>query len=212
MNELEEHNKNTVELIGHYGNDEIHSLSAWTSTRREIDTERHKRMGKLLEMLANEGHETPFEKSFLHFIVTTDIASHIHLIKHRIGVSVNAESARYKELKDDKFYIPSDWDEENVVRYEEFVKQAQLLYHQTYKDLMNKGFSKKRAKESSRFYLPYGTQITSDVGFNFRSFVHFQRLRNNEHAQKEIREIAQKMLHLVKETGDFVLTLKAFKL
>ena len=51
-------------------------------------------------MLASEGHHTPFEKSSLHFLVTVDQATHIHLLKHRIGVAINGESARYKELKE----------------------------------------------------------------------------------------------------------------
>ena len=34
--------------------------------------------------------------------------------------------------------------------------------------------------------------------FNMRSFANFQRLRNSSHAQKEIRELAQIMLDLVK--------------
>jgi thymidylate synthase ThyX len=59
-------------------------------------------------MLASEGHHTPFEKSQLHFLVNVDQATHIHLLKHRIGVSINGESARYKELKEDKTYIPED--------------------------------------------------------------------------------------------------------
>jgi thymidylate synthase ThyX len=33
--------------------------------------------------------------------------------------------------------------------------------------------------------------------FNMRSFANFLKLRNSEHAQKEIREIAQQMLELV---------------
>jgi thymidylate synthase ThyX len=48
--------------------------------------------------------------------------------------------------------------------------------------------------------------------FNMRSFVHFQRLRNDEAAQVEIRDIAQEMLKLVKECGEFEHTLSAFKL
>ena len=48
--------------------------------------------------------------------------------------------------------------------------------------------------------------------FNFRSFAHFQKLRNDEHAQVEIREIAQKMLDLIKETGQFDESIKAFGL
>ena len=204
--------ENTVELVGHYGSDETHAMSAWTSTRREIDDERRNRIDKLLNDLASNKHETPFEKSFLHFLVVTDIASHIHLLKHRIGVSVNTESARYKELKDNRFYLPEDWDEEDLAEYSDFIQQAQNKYHTTYQKLINKGFPKKRAKESARFYLPYGTQIVSDVGFNFRSFVHFQRLRNSEHAQLEIRKIAQKMLELVKNLEEFNLSIKAFKL
>ena len=50
-----------------------------------------------------------------HFLVTTEMASHVQLIKHRIGVSFNGESARYKELKEDKFYIPDDWSEDEQV-------------------------------------------------------------------------------------------------
>ena len=101
--------KNEVELIGYYGGDESHALSAWTSTSRDLTDNKRQRMNKLLKMLAENGHHTPFEKSAIHFLVTTDIASHIHIIKHRIGVNVNGESARYKEIKEDKFYIPHDW-------------------------------------------------------------------------------------------------------
>jgi thymidylate synthase ThyX len=45
-----------------------------------------------------------------------------------------------------------------------------------------------------------------------RSFVHFQRLRNSEHAQVEIREISAEMLRLVKEKPEFQYTLTAFGL
>ena len=100
---------NEVELIGHYGGDKSHALSAWTSTSRELNEDKEKRVGRLLNMLAEAGHHTPFEKSSIHFLVTTDIASHIHILKHRVGVSVNAESARYKELQEDKYYLPEDW-------------------------------------------------------------------------------------------------------
>ena len=83
--------KNKAELVGWYGSDEIHALSAWTSTSRDLDDKKRDRIPALLEMLAANGHETPFEKSSLHFLVTVDCASHIHLLKHRIGVSINGE-------------------------------------------------------------------------------------------------------------------------
>src|SRR5690606_41650691 len=93
--------KNQVELIGHYGNDLTHCCSAWTSVSRELteDKLQEERQRKMLNMLAKEGHHTPFEKSTLHFLVTADTASHIHIIKHRIGVCVNRDSARYREIE-----------------------------------------------------------------------------------------------------------------
>lgn len=204
------YNTNKVELIGYYGGDSTHCLSAWTSTSRDLTPEKIKRMPDLIQMLAENEHGTPFEKSMLHFLVTTDIATHIHLLKHRIGVSINGESARYKELKDDKFYVPQDWDEEEKQKYIAFMEDALKQYHDTLNRLVSKGISRKRAKESARFYLPYGNQITADISFNFRSFMHFQGLRNSEHAQVEVRDLAKEMLRLVSETGKFDISLKAF--
>lgn len=200
---------NKVELIGYYGGDESHALSAWTSTSRALDEAKRNRIPALLKMLATQGHHTPFEKSYLQFLVTCETASHIHLIKHRIGVSVNAESARYKELKDDKVYIPPDWPVEEQYNLEQHCKQTIATYHETLKRL-TESVGRKRAKESARFYLPYANQITIDVGFNFRSFMHFQGLRNTEHAQLEIANIAKEMLRLVKEINVFQASLEGF--
>lgn len=200
---------NTVTLVGFYGGDETHALSAWTSTKRELTEERVGRMDKLLNMLASEGHHTPFEKSYLHFLVTCDTASHIHLLKHRIGTSINGESARYKEHTEDKFLVPDDWPEEARLKLHKFSSDAYRLYHEVVGDL-TPALGRKRAKESARFFLPYSSQLVLDVSFNFRSFMNFQRLRNAEDAQIEIREIADEMLRLVKNLDDFDLSLKAF--
>jgi len=209
--------KNKVELIGHYGSDEVIACSAWTSTSRNLTENKRNRIGKLINMLWSEGHETPFEKGVVHFLVDTDIASHIHLLKHRIS-SLNAESARYKELKEDKYYLPEDW--EGIKLSKDFyfdgdffdvrIMEGQLhldvleecsqllnkLYHATIPDVEAKR-GRKRAKESARSYKMYNSQIQADVMFNMRSFANFIKLRNSEHAQLEIREIAQQMWDLV---------------
>ena len=216
--------QNSVQLIGYYGSDETHACSAWTSTSRELTEEKKDRIPKLLHMLASEGHHTPFEKSSLHFLVNSDIASHIHKLKHRVGISLNAESARYKELKEDKFYIPEDWkDIECSHSYdtiegtnwaeilEEYTNLGNRLYHQALKDLEPK-LGRKRAKESARFFKTYNSQIQADVAFNWRSFNHFLSLRKKPNAQDEIHWIASEMLRLVKEIpgNPFEYTIKAF--
>jgi flavin-dependent thymidylate synthase len=229
-------NKNTVELLGYYGNDLTHAMSAWTSTSRDLTEEKLKRVPKLLKMLASEGHHTPFEKSHLHFLVNVDQATHIHLLKHRIGVPINGESARYKELKEDKTYLPEDWEgirisddiyfpdgegggfyyEEGKFTWDfilkEYTKMGNTFYHRCLEDL-TPILGRARAKESARFFKTMNSQITLDISFNFRSFMHFQGLRNKPNAQKEVRELAQTMLDLVKNIkgNPFEHTLKAFE-
>lgn len=225
---------NKVELLGYYGSDQVHACSAWTSTSRNLSDEKIERIPKLLKMLADAGHHTPFEKSSLHFLVDTDIASHIHLLKHRIGVSINGESARYKEIKEDKYLIPDDWKgiESNFDEIDDgdgnmlgvqndkwtkilkdYTELGNTLYHQCVKDL-EPVLGRKRAKESARFFKTYNSQIQADVMFNWRSFYHFLELRNKPDAQKEIREIAAEMLNQVKniEGNPFEHTIAAFEL
>ena len=259
--------QNLVSLIGYYGGDQTHCLSAWQSTcldnidslsslyEKSVndgtsgtswinsqfeDTKKNRRQSpkNLLLNLANAGHHTPFEKSTLHFQVRADIASHIHFLKHRIGVSINTESARYKELPD-KWYLPSDWAtfdgteihlaqdlSDDLAEYPDFNQSGDIidllnsyaelghkLYHLTCTKL-RPIVGNKRAKECSRYFLPYCKQVDFDVTFNFRSFVHFQRLRNSSDAQLEIQKIAQMMLSLVEciPGHPFQLSLEAFGL
>jgi thymidylate synthase (FAD) len=203
--------KNTVELIGHYGSDLTHACSAWTSTSRELTPEKMERVPALLKMLADAGHHTPFEKSMLHFLVRVDTATHIHLLKHRIGVSINGESARYKELKEPECLIPSDWPEEIKMSLQYHHDSAVELYHYQIKKL-EPIVGRKRAKESARFFLPYSNILTLDVSFNWRSFHHFLSLRAKPEAQLEIRELAEEMLKQVREIegSPFKHTIEAF--
>ena len=230
---------NAVELLGFYGSDEVHAQSAWTSTSRELTDAKIERIPDLLTMLATEGHHTPFEKSTLHFLVNVDQATHIHLLKHRIGVSINGESARYKELKEDKMYIPYDWKDVNYTHddcemsifanncfddpddhyetwneiLESYAHLGNELYHKALRDL-TPILGRKRAKESARFFKTMNSQISMDISFNWRSFYHFLKLRDSEHAQVEVRELAQAMLTIVKNlpNNPFKHTINAFKL
>ena len=228
---INDKNDNKVQLIGYYGSDQVHACSAWTSTSRDLNEDKINRIPKLLKMLADAGHHTPFEKSAIHFLVDTDIASHIHHLKHRIGVSINGESARYKEIKEDKYLIPEDWKSIEVTNnldvnsqldfpgknwadvLEMYTQAGNRLYHAALKDL-EPVLGRKRAKESARFFKTYNSQIQADVMFNWRSFYHFLELRNKPDAQKEIREIAAEMLRLVKniEGNPFEHTIAAFEL
>ena len=203
--------KNSVTLLGTYGGDMRHALSAWQSTEIavaqgliDLDVARRievlydetvvtkKRSPRdLLAFLAKHEHETPFEKSTLDFQLRGDIASHIQVIKHRIAVSVNSESARYKELKD-KWYVPADWEDKPILTYspptiatellmragcktwgealDRFCWVGHQLYHQAVNEL-KEPLGRKRAKESARYFLPYAKQLDFDTMFNFRFYL-----------------------------------------
>lgn len=221
-------NGNKVTLLGYYGGDEVIACSAWTSTSRDLTEEKRARIPALIKQLWDNGHGTPFEKGTVHFLVDCDIASHIHLLKHRI-LSINAESARYKELKEDKMYLPQDWQGVKTSNAHEFMnytgtvgwltvlenytKLNNELYHQALEDL-TPALGRKRAKESARFFKTYNSQIQADVMFNMRSFHNFLSQRMDSHAQLEIQNIAKQMYELVKniEGNPFKATLEAWNL
>jgi len=220
---------NTVELVGHYGSDETIALSAWVSTNRELTPDKKKRLGRFLKSLADNGHGTPFEKGMVHFVIKTDIATHIHLLKHRI-TSMNAESARYKEIKDDDFLIPQDLfsckvqpDEcEQLKHFEgktwgymlqQTTEITNYLYHKCLQDIEDK-LGRKRGKEIARYFKMYNSQIEQDFMLNMRSFKNLYDQRTTEHAQREVCAVVKNMVREIKKIpgNPFRLTLKALNI
>ena len=225
---------NKVELIDWYGGDRAIARAAWTSTQIDVDKKSEERIRDLLvNKLWNNGsgkpHRTPFERGFVEWNVTADVASHIHLIKHR-HAHINGESARYKELKEDKYYLPEDWKNikcsdgltfgdngecldgsEWLSILERYTELGNELYHACVEDLTPK-LGRKRAKESARFFKTYNSQITLSVGMNMSCFANFFNLRADTAAQLEIQNIANSMIESVKEipNNSFKYTLEAF--
>jgi thymidylate synthase ThyX len=234
---------NKAILIGHYGGDKTHSLAAWSSTFLELDLEmpleiedrvdviidyiinnskRVRNIEQLLLFLAEQGHTSPFRFSTLHFVTTTEIATHIQFLKHSVALSAeNAESARYKELKEDKFYLPSDWlDYGNEGKYWYNVLKLQSetlneIYHTCLNELVEAGMPKARAKESARFFKMYNSQINSNKMMSFDGFIQIYKKRNLlSPSQREIANVVEQMLDEIKSipNNPFEYSLKAFNL
>lgn len=233
--------ENKVTLIDTAGGDKSHCLSAWCSTFEdlgltlpdkvenridymfsEIVKTKKKTPQELLNMLFDNVHGTPFEKSYIHYQIETDISSHIHLLKHRVAVSVNSASARYKRFKNYKVHLPDDWPDEEKEKHQQFFVTCVENYERSFKSLLKhyeesgmvRSDAIKRAKETARYYLPYSNKIVCDVSFNWRSFYHFLGLRYSVHSQKEIRDIAEKCLREIVDLrfDDFKYTLRAYRL
>ena len=198
-----------AELMEVCGSDEGIALSAWTSTSRDLDDSKRARIPAMLQKLWADGHHTPFEKSYLRFLVRCDKATEIHLLKHRIGVSVNGESARYKALDNPTAHLPADWPEDLQRELEAHFARSVDLYQRALVRLSSPIYrpnNRKRAKESARYFLPMCLQTTLDVSFNWRSFAHFLLLRASPHAQHEVQDLARAMLAAVESQGSFPVT------
>lgn len=254
-----ESNKNTAVLLGYYGGDNTHALAAWSSTFLELNLEmpedinmrvdhivehilknssRIRDVKQLLAFLGENSHTSPFRFSSLHFATCTDIATHIHFLKHSVAMQAeNAESARYKELKEDKYYLPEDWTvavnekhlnmnylngqaTANFHEYSwlqclhDFSMLSNELYHKSLEDL-TPVLGKSRAKETARFFKTYNSQINSNKMFSFDGFVQVYQKRNlKTHAQREIAEVVEQMLVEIKNIpgNPFKHSLEAFNL
>lgn len=226
-------NINKCSLIGWYGGDEAIARAAWTSTQVDVNLKSDEQIRDLIvNKLWNNGsgkpHKTPFERGIVEFNITCCQPSHIHLLKHRLA-NINGESARYKELKEDKYYLPKDFDlkitsfkepvsdceyieEQTWLQVlEGYTKLGNSLYHECLKQL-TPVLGRKRAKESARYFKTMNSQLTLSVMMNMSCFYNFYSLRADSAAQIEIQDIANQMLNCIKniEGNPFKHTLEAF--
>ena len=193
-------------------------VAAWASTSEEMGlagkyTDLHtlfaalkevkqKSPEDLIRFLLRHGHETPLEHNIIQFIVTSDVATHIQMLKHRVGVSINTESARYKQLTYN-YYTPPDFIPIFSLLLRAYSNLGFLLYNQCLY-VQEHWVGRKRAKESARYFHTYNKQLNYVVTFNFRSFMHFYLLRADKNAQKEIDTIARRMLELIRPHEPFI--------
>jgi thymidylate synthase ThyX len=69
----------------------------------------------------------------------------------------------------------------------------------------------KRLREFFRGVLPQNNMTERVTTMNLRSFANYQKLRNSEHAQPEIRQVAKLMLEAVKASGVAPIALAALE-
>lgn len=164
----------------------------------------------LLNFLMRERHGSPWESVVFRFDVKAPIFVMREWARHRIS-STNEQSARYSVIPSD-FYVPErdqvrkqvgkpgsysfDRIEDDAVA--EGVRIAleaqQQAAYATYESLLMTGV----AKEVARIVLPVGMYSRMKWTVNLRALFNFLSLRNDQHAQWEIREYAKAIEKMVK--------------
>ena len=138
---------------------------------------------KLIQYLMEHKHGTPFEHVVYQFRVRAPLFVVHQWERHRMA-SYNEESGRYIELRDD-CYIPKT---ELADVYEDAYREAIATYHA----LLDAG----EAKERARLVLPSALYKEFWWTVNARSLMNFLSLRNESHAQEEIRKYAEALEHI----------------
>lgn len=172
---------------------------------------------KFLKMLISIGHESPIEHVSFTFAIEGVSRSLTHqLVRHRIG-SFSQKSQRYVREGQFQYIVPPAI--ENIPQAKEKFIQAMeydqkiydelvdILYQKHYQELSGQGkkdaksLAEKMAIEDARYVLPNACETKIVATFNARSLYNIFRHRCCNRAQWEIRELATRMLKLVKEVA-----------
>lgn len=172
----------------------------------------------LIKYLIKNWHWSPFEHGYITMEIETSKAIGIQLLRHR-SFTFQEFSQRYQDVgkvSDEGMFedveirrqainnrqsskevfnptwsevdIGGRWDGEEFEinakdKIEEFLEDSCNFYGQ----LLSHGV----AREQARMILPMATKTRIYMTGSVRSWIHFIKLRDDEHAQKEIREIAK---------------------
>ena len=159
----------------------------------------------LIRYLMRHKHTTPFEMVEFKFHIAAPIFVARQWLRHRTA-SVNELSARYSVVPEE-YFLPDELRQQSTNRgqggeepYEGgdllLLKQkasCDMAFH-TYEELIKKGVS----RELARTHLPQSTFTEFYWKINLHNLLHFLQLRMEDHAQKEIRDLAKQVYELIK--------------
>lgn len=153
---------------------------------------------KLVKQLAAMGHVSTFEHVSFTFAIegVSRVLTH-QLVRHRLA-SYSQQSQRYVKEHDFETIMPPKV-AANAAMKERFVQMCQNI-QDLYNDMTEAGIP----AEDARYILPNAAETKIVVTMNARSLLHFFELRCCNRAQWEIRELANKMLSLVKEVAPVI--------
>ena len=201
------YNIKMVELLEVFGSD----LTVVNAARVSFAKESHEMtLGdeKLISYLAKHNHNSPFFHPQVRFRLKMPIFVAREWFRHQIGFARNEVSRRYVD-SDPEFWLPTELRERDSDK-KQGSKDSNIQYNghciakirnhndasiTLYKDLLSHGV----CPEQARTVLPQ-SMITEFIETgSLAAYARLYGLRNDPHAQKEIRDYAQKVGDLLSE-------------
>ena len=157
------------------------------------------RIRKVLSTIMASGHFSTLEHASYTFSVEGVSRALTHqLVRPRLA-SFNQQSQRYVRFKDEPSFVTPESVSANPEALARFDAAMDAAW-EAYAALAEMGVP----AEDARYVLPNACESKIVVTMNIRELLHFFSLRCCNRAQWEIRELAWKMLELVRPTAPFI--------
>jgi thymidylate synthase (FAD) len=151
----------------------------------------------LIRYLMRHWHTTPFEMVEFKFRIKCPIFIARQLMRHRTA-SINEYSARYSIVKPE-FWIPESFRVQSKTNHQGTTgsfenENLKNEYIETCKNafkMYEKMLGANVGREIARAVLPQSTMTEFYWKIDLHNLLHFLRLRMDDHAQKEINELAE---------------------
>lgn len=156
------------------------------------------RIESVLTTILESGHLSTLEHASYTFAIDGVSRAMTHqLVRHRLA-SYNQQSQRYVAFSEEPSYVmpESVRDAGAAEKFDRAVRDAWAAY----RELVDAGVP----KEDARYLLPNAAESKIVVTMNMRELLHFFSLRCCNRAQWEIREVACRMLELVRPTAPLI--------
>ena len=154
---------------------------------------------KVLTTIMSSGHFSTLEHASYTFAVEGVSRALTHqLVRHRLA-SYNQQSQRYVKFKEEPPIVRPASVDINPEAAQAFDEAIDACW-QAYDKLVQAGVP----AEDARYILPNACETKIVVTMNIRELMHFFSNRCCTRAQWEIRELAWKMLELVRPTAPFI--------
>jgi thymidylate synthase (FAD) len=198
-------NEGFVKVVDYMGSDKSVVKAARVSYDANNKPHTQEENAKLINYLMKHKHSSPFEMCEIELHIKAPIFVARQWMRHRMA-SYNEISARYTEVKD-SFYIPnanrlakqsktnkqcSSQELLDTIHADEFLNIVEIR-NQHFIEEYNYFNSKEvdLAKEINRINMPVSAYTEFYYKTNLKNLLHFIKLRDHPHAQKEIQEYAR---------------------
>lgn len=171
-----------------------------------METMPEQKAQKVLSTIMSSGHFSTLEHVSYTFAVDGVSRTLTHqLVRHRLA-SFNQQSQRYVKFDNGFDFVEPPQIAANDKAHQIFsdcMQQCAAAYSKL-RELKDEDGNDLIKKEDARFVLPNAAETKIVITMNIRELLHFFSLRCCNRAQWEIRELAHRMLDLVKPTAPYI--------